>query len=108
MNFEKLTQKSAEAIRAAQSLAREHGSPQIEQLHLLCALLAWLSCRSRGGRCRRGGCRSGGGRFLQFHLVGRSVHADREHFALGLTDGDLVVFSVDLELVAFHIIAVNV
>ncbi len=39
MNAEKLTQKSAEAIRDAQSLAQEYGNPQIEQIHLLCALL---------------------------------------------------------------------
>ena len=40
MNAEKLTQKSAEAVRLAQSLATEHGNPQIEQVHLLAALLA--------------------------------------------------------------------
>ena len=39
MTAEKLTQKSAEAIRDAQSLAQEYGNPQIEQIHLLCALL---------------------------------------------------------------------
>ena len=39
MNAEKLTQKSAEAIRSAQALAQEYGNPQIEQIHLLCALL---------------------------------------------------------------------
>ncbi len=40
MNTEKLTQKSAEAIRGAQALAMEYGNPQIEQVHLLAALLA--------------------------------------------------------------------
>ena len=35
MNAEKLTQKSAEAIRTAQALAQEYGNPQIEQIHLL-------------------------------------------------------------------------
>ena len=40
MNAEKLTQKSAEAIRNAQALAMEYGNPQIEQVHLLAALLA--------------------------------------------------------------------
>ena len=40
MNAEKLTQKSAEAIRTSQALAQEYGNPQIEQIHLLCALLA--------------------------------------------------------------------
>ncbi len=40
MNAEKLTQKSAEAIRTAQALAQEYGNPQIEQIHLLCALLS--------------------------------------------------------------------
>lgn len=39
MNVEKLTQKSAEAIRAAQTLAQEYGNPQVEQIHLLCSLL---------------------------------------------------------------------
>lgn len=39
MNAEKLTQKSAEAIRAAQEIALEYGNPQIEQVHLLWALL---------------------------------------------------------------------
>ena len=39
MNAEKLTQKSAEAIRAAQQAAQEYGNPQIEQVHLLLALL---------------------------------------------------------------------
>ena len=39
MNAEKLTQKSAEAIRAAQTIAQEYGNPQIEQAHLLWALL---------------------------------------------------------------------
>ena len=40
MNAEKLTQKSAEAIRLAQTLAQEYGNPQIEQVHLLAALMA--------------------------------------------------------------------
>ena len=40
MNAEKLTQKSAEAIRTSQALAQEYGNPQIEQIHLLCALLS--------------------------------------------------------------------
>ena len=39
LNAEKLTQKSAEAIRAAQQTAQEYGHPQIEQIHLLWALL---------------------------------------------------------------------
>jgi len=39
MNTEKLTQKSAEAIRVAQSLAQEYGNPQVEQMHLFVALL---------------------------------------------------------------------
>ena len=39
MNAEKLTQKSAEAIRSAQEIALEYGNPQIEQFHLLWALL---------------------------------------------------------------------
>ena len=39
MNAEKLTQKSAEAIRSAQEIALDYGNPQIEQVHLLWALL---------------------------------------------------------------------
>lgn len=39
MNPEKLTQKSAEAIRLAQNLAQEYGNPQVEQIHLFVALL---------------------------------------------------------------------
>ena len=39
MNAERLTQKSAEAIRSAQPIAQEYGNPQIEQVHLLWALL---------------------------------------------------------------------
>ena len=39
MNMNKLTQKSIEAIQAAQSLAAEHGNQQIEQAHLLLALV---------------------------------------------------------------------
>ena len=39
MNMNQLTQKSLEAIQAAQSLAVEYGNQQIEQPHLLCALV---------------------------------------------------------------------
>ena len=39
MNTNKLTQKSAEALRGAQELAVQYGNPQIEQAHLLCALV---------------------------------------------------------------------
>ena len=39
MNAERLTQKSAEAIRSAQQIAQEYGNPQIVQVHLLWALL---------------------------------------------------------------------
>lgn len=39
MNAQKFTQKSLEAITAAQSLATEYSNMQIEQLHLLGALL---------------------------------------------------------------------
>ncbi len=39
MNANKFTQKSLEAIQAAQSLATEYGNQQIEQPHLLLALL---------------------------------------------------------------------
>ncbi|MCD7947382.1 MAG: ATP-dependent chaperone ClpB [Oscillospiraceae bacterium] len=39
MNAQKFTQKSLEAVQLAQSLAVEHGNQQIEQVHLLLALL---------------------------------------------------------------------
>ena len=39
MNAQKYTQKSLEAVRSAQSLAVEYGNQQIEQPHLLLALL---------------------------------------------------------------------
>ncbi|MGI6030106.1 MAG: ATP-dependent chaperone ClpB [Eubacteriales bacterium] len=40
MNAQKYTQKSLEAIQAAQTLSMEYGNPQIEVPHLLYALLA--------------------------------------------------------------------
>ena len=40
MNMNQFTQKSLAAIQAAQDLAREHGQQQIEQQHLLVALVA--------------------------------------------------------------------
>ncbi|HIY20495.1 MAG TPA: type VI secretion system ATPase TssH, partial [Candidatus Flavonifractor merdigallinarum] len=39
MNAQKYTQKSLEAIQAAQSIATEYGNQQIEQPHLLLSLL---------------------------------------------------------------------
>ena len=39
MNMNRLTQKSLAAIQSAQSIAVEHGNQQIEQAHLLCALV---------------------------------------------------------------------
>ena len=39
MNAQKFTQKSLEAIQEAQNIALEHNSMQIEQEHLVCALL---------------------------------------------------------------------
>ena len=39
MNFEKFTKKSIEAIQSAQYLAEQNRNPQIEQIHLLAALL---------------------------------------------------------------------
>ena len=38
MNANKFTQKSLEALQAAQQTAQEHGNQQIEQAHLLAAL----------------------------------------------------------------------
>ncbi|CAN5615363.1 ATP-dependent chaperone ClpB [soil metagenome] len=40
INFERLTVKSAEAIQAASNAARQAGNPQVEDLHLLDALLS--------------------------------------------------------------------
>ena len=39
MNFNQYTKKSLEAVQSAQSLAVEHHHQQMEQLHLLLALL---------------------------------------------------------------------
>lgn len=39
MNFERYTKKSLEAVQLAQSIARENHHQQLEQLHLLAALL---------------------------------------------------------------------
>jgi len=39
MNFGNYTQKSLEAIQAAQAIAREQAHQQLEQIHLLAALL---------------------------------------------------------------------
>ncbi|MBQ2768218.1 MAG: ATP-dependent chaperone ClpB [Clostridia bacterium] len=39
MNLQKFTQKSMEAVQTAQSISRENGNPQIEEAHLLLALL---------------------------------------------------------------------
>ena len=39
MNIQKFTQKSVEAIQNAQNIAIENQNAQIEQEHLLCALL---------------------------------------------------------------------
>ena len=39
MNFQKFTQKSIEAVEAAQNLASQNGNQQIEQEHMLLALL---------------------------------------------------------------------
>lgn len=40
MNLEKFTQKSLEALQLAQSLAAEHNNTQIEECHLLYAVIA--------------------------------------------------------------------
>ncbi len=39
MNLNKFTQKSLEAVQNAQVIAQEYGNQQIEQVHLLCALM---------------------------------------------------------------------
>ncbi|MBQ9745336.1 MAG: AAA family ATPase, partial [Clostridia bacterium] len=46
MNVEKLTQKSTDAIRNAQNSANENGNSQVEQVHLLSALVS-----DAGGLC---------------------------------------------------------
>ena len=43
MNTNKLTEKTIEVIRLAQTTAGQNGNPQIEQEHLLCALLGYDS-----------------------------------------------------------------
>ena len=44
MNTQKLTQKSLEAIQSANGLAIENQNQQIEQVHLLSALLGTVHC----------------------------------------------------------------
>ena len=39
MDFNKYTQKSLEAVQSCQSLALEYGNQEIDQIHLLYALL---------------------------------------------------------------------
>lgn len=39
MNANKFTQKSLEAVQAAQTMTQEYGNQQIEQAHLMAALL---------------------------------------------------------------------
>ena len=39
MNVQKLTQKSMEAVQLAQNIAEEHDNQQIEQCHVLLALM---------------------------------------------------------------------
>ena len=39
MNINKFTQKSVEAVKNTEKLAYEYGNQQVEQLHLLYALL---------------------------------------------------------------------
>jgi ATP-dependent Clp protease ATP-binding subunit ClpB len=39
VNIQKLTQKSLEALQEAQNIATENQNPQVEQEHLLLALL---------------------------------------------------------------------
>lgn len=39
MNMNQFTQKSLEAVQNAQTIAQEYGNQQIEQVHLLYALL---------------------------------------------------------------------
>ena len=55
MNAEKYTQKSLEAVKAAQELTIQNQNQQIEQVHLLAALLRQDGGRygRKSGRCRR-------------------------------------------------------
>ena len=41
MNTNKLTERSLEVIKSAQALAVHNGNPQIEQEHILLALLSY-------------------------------------------------------------------
>ena len=40
MDANRFTQKSMEALQSAQQLAQSYGNAQVEQLHLLCALVS--------------------------------------------------------------------
>ena len=43
MNFQNMTQKSAEAIRAGQNIAAEHANQDMREEHLLLALLSLVA-----------------------------------------------------------------
>ena len=40
MDANRFTQKSMEALQGAQQLAQSYGNAQVEQVHLLCALVS--------------------------------------------------------------------
>ena len=58
MSNNQYTQKSMETIQLAQRLAQERGHQQLEQAHLLSALLNLLLARKRFGEERSGGIRT--------------------------------------------------
>ena len=62
MNIQKFTQKSVEAINACEKLAYEYGNQEIEQEHLLVALLQQVSqdhrtCKQQHCLCHISGCK---------------------------------------------------
>ena len=96
MNFNQYTRKSLEAVQSAQTIARENSHQQMEQVHLLLALLQQdnglapqilrklgvtvesLEAAARGSWRSCPGLRQpGGGQILYFPRGGRGVPAGR-------------------------------
>ena len=49
---------------------------------------------------------SASGGLGQFHLIGGAVHGDAGFLSFDGTDGDFIVFSVNLETIGLHVIGV--
>ena len=86
MNIQKFTQKSVEAINNCQQLAYEYGNQQIEQEHLLYALLTLEDSLIRrliekmGGLCQQRPEQSPAGRGAGSQVSGRRLCLCRASF----------------------------